>query len=267
MNARRLDGRVAVITGGASGIGREIAETFAREGAAIVIADISPCGETVAKDIGRIGGRAVSVLADVTSAEAVAEVMAAATTSFGVVDTLVNNSFFSAGDDLVDLDEVQWDETMAGVVKSAYLCSKAVLPGMVGRGQGVIVNVASVNALQFLGYDAYSAGKAAMVSLTRSIAVRYGPHGVRANALAPGSIRTRPWSELSAADRSMLSELSAWYPLARVGTSVDVARAALFLVSDESAWITGIVLPVDGGLSAGNAELARLFEGGTGDEP
>jgi meso-butanediol dehydrogenase/(S,S)-butanediol dehydrogenase/diacetyl reductase len=132
-----------------------------------------------------------------------------------------------------------------------------VLPGMIERGHGVILNIASVNGLAYFGNEAYSAAKAGMINLTQSIAARYGAHGVRANAIAPGSIRTPIWQERVDAEPEIFDKLVKWYPLGRVGEPEDVARAALFLASDDSDWISGAVLRVDGALMAGYPLMAE----------
>ncbi|HEX2243270.1 MAG TPA: SDR family oxidoreductase, partial [Gammaproteobacteria bacterium] len=122
---------------------------------------------------------------------------------------------------------------------------------------GVILNISTVNALAYYGNEAYSAAKAGVLSLTRSLAVRYGPFGVRANAIAPGTLRTSAWKERRQRDPDVFERLAKWYPLGRVGEPEDVAGAALFLASDEAAWISGAMLPVDGGLTVGNLQMAR----------
>ena len=182
---------------------------------------------------------------------------------------LVNNAAVCEGDNIVAMGEATWDGDVVGVLKSAFLCSKRVLPGMIERKDGVIVNIASVNGLAYFGNEAYSAAKAGMISLTKSMAVRFGRYGVRANAIAPGSIRTPIWQERVEKEPEVLNRLVKWYPLGRVGEPEDVARAALFLASDEAAWITGAVLPVDGGLLAGNDLMTRelLVESRDQDAP
>src|SRR5215211_7585898 len=150
-------------------------------------------------------------------------------------------------------------------LKGPFLCSQAVLPDMVENGSGVILNISSVNALGYYGNEAYSAAKAGILSLTRSLAVRYGPSGIRINAIAPGTLRTPAWEERRRANPEVFERLTKWYPLGRVGEPEDVAGAALFLASDDAAWITGAVLPVDGGLTAGNMQM--MEEMIQGDEP
>jgi NAD(P)-dependent dehydrogenase (short-subunit alcohol dehydrogenase family) len=128
---------------------------------------------------------------------------------------------------------------------------------MIDQAKGAIVNIASVNGLMGLGEEAYSAAKAGMVNLTQNTAIRYGQYGVRANCIAPGTVETPIWAERVAAHPNVFEELAAWYPLGRVGQPQDIANAALFLASDAASWITGVVLPVDGGLTAGAYRMAR----------
>ena len=258
----RLPDTVALVTGGGSGIGRATSELFAREGARVVVADLNPTGaaETVAR-IAAAGGEALAIEADVSDPAAVVAMANRAEAAFGRVDVLVNNAAASRGDDILTIDPETWDWNLAVVLRSAYLCAKVVLPGMIARRQGAIVNIASVNGLTGLGEEGYSAAKAGMISLTQNMAVKYGRHGVRANAICPGTIRTPIWANRVARRPTVFDELAAWYPLGRVGEPEDVARAALFLASDDAAWITGAVLPVDGGLLAGSSRMSRDLEG------
>ena len=245
----RLDGRTAIVTGGGSGIGRAICRRFASDGASVVVADL--VGERAEEVAAEVGGRAVQ--ADVTAAADVVR-MAAET---GRVDVLVNNAGGGMADDLLEIDEDEWDADVELNLKSAYLCSKAVLPGMIEQGSGVIVNIVSVNGLAFFANEPYSAAKAGLISLTRSMATRYGHHGVRAVAIAPGTIRTPIWQERVDKEPAIFERLVRWYPLRRVGEPEDVAAAAAFLASDDAGWITGEVLRVDGGLLAGNERMSR----------
>ena len=249
----RYEDRVVVITGGGSGIGRVMAERFAAEGARVVIADLfEDRAVEAAAEIEAGGGRALALRADVTAAADVDRMVNATEEGFGPVDVLVNNAYSCDGDNVALMEDEVWERDLRGVVTSAFLCSKRVLRSMIERQAGVIVNIASVNGLAYVGNEAYSAGKAAMINLTQSIAVRYGHYGVRCVAIAPGSIATTAWQERVDREPDIFERLVKWYPLRRVGTPDDVASAALFLASDEASWITGTVLRVDGGLLAGN---------------
>jgi NAD(P)-dependent dehydrogenase (short-subunit alcohol dehydrogenase family) len=245
----RFDGASVLVTGGGSGIGRAICRRFASDGASLLVADI--VGERAQEVAELTGGAAVQ--GDVTVAADVARMVAAVDR----IDVLVNNAGGGMEDDVLEIDEEAWDHDVALNLKSAFLCSKAVLPGMIDRGSGVIVNIASVNGLAFFANEPYSAAKAGLISLTRSIATRYGRHGIRAVAIAPGTIRTPIWQERVDKEPAIFERLVRWYPLRRVGEPEDVAAAAAFLASDDASWITGEVLRVDGGLLAGNERMAR----------
>jgi NAD(P)-dependent dehydrogenase (short-subunit alcohol dehydrogenase family) len=253
-----LKDTVSVVTGGASGIGRATAELFAREGSRVVIADRDGArAESVASAIDEAGGTAMAVEADIATPEGVAHLFDRANTVFGPVDILVNNAGASLGNDLRTIEPDVWDNNFAIVLKSAFLCTKAALPAMIEQRKGAIVNIASVNGLMGLGEEAYSAAKAGMVNLTQNNAVRYGEYNVRVNCVAPGTIDTPIWNERKSIDPNVFENLAHWYPLGRVGQPDDVANAVLFLVSDAASWITGVVLPVDGGLTAGMFRMAK----------
>jgi len=262
----RLAGKVALVTGGGSGIGRATAERFAREGARVVVADLlGDRATTVAEGIAAAGGDALAVTADVTQAAQVAALAEAALARYGQVDILVNNAGRSLGNDLRDIDEATWDANFAIVIKSVYLCVRALVPQMIERGGGAIINIASINGLTGIGEDAYGEAKAGMVNLTQNIAVRYAPHGVRANCICPGTIRTPIWEQRLARNPQTFERLAKWYPLRRIGEPTDIANAALFLASDEASWITGAILPVDGGFMAGNGPMAADLGAGRWD--
>lgn len=263
----RFHDRVVVVTGAGSGIGRVIAQRFAGEGAKVAVVDWLPDrADAVTAEIASTGGRAVPVHADVSSRRDVERMVERVASELGPVDVLVNNAAIAEGDDVLQMDEATWDRDVAVVLRSVFLCCKAVLPSMIERRRGAIVNIASVNAIIALGNEAYSAAKAGMLNLTQGIAVRYGTHGIRCNAIAPGTIRTPIWQARIDRDPVVFQRLIKWYPLGRVGEPADIANAAMFLASDDASWITGAVLPVDGGLLAGNYPMTRELLAEAGNE-
>jgi NAD(P)-dependent dehydrogenase (short-subunit alcohol dehydrogenase family) len=229
----RFEGKTVAITGGGGGIGRALVLRFAAEGASVRCIDID--GGRARAAAAAAGDAAEAVVADVTVAEDVARALA------GHIDVLVNNTLSATGDNLVTIDEESWRRDLDGTLTSAFLCIRAVLPGMVERGGGAIVNVASVNGLGYYGNEAYSAAKAGLINLSGSVAARYGRHGVRANSVAPGTIRTAAWDERLAREPDLLTRLARWYPLGRIGTPDEVASP---------------VLTVDGGLTTGQVRMA-----------
>lgn len=204
-------------------------------------------------------------MSDEASVTRMAQTVAA---QLGVTSILVNNAAGDPVDDMLAMGTADWQRGLQLTLTGPFLCTCAVLPGMLGDRHACIVNVVSLTAFIALGSEAYSAAKAGLVSLTRSTAVRYGPHGVQANAIAPGTILTyAPNQKIRLArDPQVFERLRKWYPLGRVGKPDDIAHAALLLCSREAAWITGIVLRVDGGLLAGNLPFIRELHGWAADE-
>ena len=251
----RFKDRVVVVTGSGSGIGRVMAQKFAAEGAKVAVIDWK--GDKAEEVAAEIGGTAHAFRADVSKGAEVKTMVKEVASRLGPVDVLVNNAAIADGDDILKIDEPTWERDVSVVLKSVFLCSQAVLPSMIERRGGVIVNITSVNGLSALGNEAYSAAKAGVINLTQGIAVRYGHHGIRCNAIAPGTIRTPIWQERIDRDPVVFERLVKWYPLGRVGEPEDIANAAMFLASDDAAWITGTVLTVDGGLLAGNYRMTR----------
>ena len=250
-------GQFVAITGAAGGIGQALCRHFGCEGAKIGAIDRNPAVRDLSAALAKEGICAAAEVADVGDPHMVAEAFARLTASHGQVDVLVNNAGVSNHPTLAQTDPAGWRDDVNDNLNGAYNCAHAVLPGMRAKRAGAIVNVGSVNGLAALGDPAYSAAKAGMISLTRSLAMEYGRYGVRVNIVLPGTVRTPIWTERSRKDPKVLATLERWYPLRRIVEPDDVARAVAFLASDQAAAITGVALPVDCGLTAGNIVMAR----------
>jgi NAD(P)-dependent dehydrogenase (short-subunit alcohol dehydrogenase family) len=251
----RLQGKVAVITGAGSGIGRATALRFAREGAKVAINDINAsAGESLASQIAAEGGSAFFLRGDAGLEEDVSALVRTASDRFGGLHILVNNAVPS----MEAVDSNRWDSLLQVGFKGYWLCMQAAIPLMQQAGSGSIVNISSVNALMGFGKDhVYSGVKAALLGLTRSMVGEFSPQGVRINCICPGTIVTELWKPLFEKDQQLAGRLSALYPIGRLGRPDDIANAALFLASDEASFITGSVLVVDGGLTAVNIGFSK----------
>ena len=257
MATARLNGKVALITGGASGIGRATALRFAHEGAAVSIADVNePAGNSVVQEINDNGGRASFTPADVTHVADCKRIVKNTIDHFGAIHILFNNAGIIRRASVVELSEEDWDRVIAVNVKSAFLMSREVIPIMIKAGGGSIVNMASGWGLAGgPKAAAYCASKGAVVLLTKAMAVDHGRQNIRVNCLCPGDtdtdmLRTEA-QQLGELDGQFLAE-SARRPLGRVGRPEEIAQAALYLASDGASFVTGTALVVDGGGLAGS---------------
>lgn len=254
----RLEGQVALVTGAAMGIGKEIARLFAQEGAAVIAADINEGGgESTGEEIRQAGGRCLFRRTDVSVEQEVEALVAAGTKEFGRIGVLVNVAGIAHESQahLLDLDD--WNRVLRVNLTSMFLCAKHVLPGMLGAKHGSIVNLTSVQGLLgFPSYPHYAASKGGIISLTRQLAREYASQGVRVNCIAPGTVDTPMNAQIMARVPNPTELRATWdsmHPLGRIGQPIDIAWGALFLACDESSWITGQCLAIDGGLSAAGA--------------
>jgi NAD(P)-dependent dehydrogenase (short-subunit alcohol dehydrogenase family) len=247
-----LGGAVMLVTGSGSGIGEAVARRAAAAGARVVVADIAAgAAGRVAADIAAGGGQAADVAADVSQPAEAERAIGRALEAFGRIDVVVNNAGIVRDAQLVKMDERQWDQVIGVNLTGTYLVSHAAAPHMLRQGRGRIVNIASRSLLGNFGQANYAASKAAVVGLTKSLALELGPGGVNCNAIAPGYIETPIMRDLPAELRMRAKESA---PLRRVGSPDDVASAVLFLSSEHSSYITGQCLFVCGGRSL-NAAL------------
>ncbi|MDI5966159.1 SDR family NAD(P)-dependent oxidoreductase [Streptantibioticus silvisoli] len=255
---RRFDGFRVMITGGGRGIGAATARRLAAEGASVLVTDLDP--DRAARTAESVGGAAHRCdVADNTSVQAA---VAFAVATFGGLEALVNNAYDCHPDParFEDHDEADWARDLDVCLTGAYRCCRAAMPYLAAAGgRGAIVNVGSVNAERHFGGHTYSAAKAGLAGLTRTLAVESAPRGVRVNLVEPGTIRTPAWDDRPA----VLERAAAHYPLGRVGEPEDVADAIAFLASPDARWITGVTLPVDGGLLVSNLGMNRAFDGGS----
>jgi NAD(P)-dependent dehydrogenase (short-subunit alcohol dehydrogenase family) len=249
---KALIGKRAIITGGASGIGRATAELFVGEGAAVAIADINDAdGAVLVEEMRNNGGKAIYLHCDVTRAEDCRRAVQTTIDRLGGLDILFNNAGMIRRADVVETSEADWDMVMAVNVKSVFLMSKFALPAMVEGGGGAIINSASGWGLK--GGDkavSYCASKAAVVNMTRAMAIDHGPQNIRVNCVCPGDTDTAllrdEAQQLAQSEREFMAE-AADRPLGRYGEPIEVAQAVLFLASEASSYVTGTALVVDGG--------------------
>jgi glucose 1-dehydrogenase len=245
----RLDGKIAVVTGAASGNGRAIALRFAEEGANVVVADVAEAGaRETATQIEALGRHALTTRTDVSKRSDVENMVRQVVESLGPIDVLVNNAGVETLISFLKLAEDEWDRVLNINLKGPFLCGQAVARHMVERGvRGSIVNIASINSeVAFRGQAHYVASKGGLRMLTRAMALELAPHGIRVNAVGPGVIDT-PMTAQSLSTPEVREWMMGNIPLKRVGQPRDVANAALFLASEEASYMTGAIVFVDGG--------------------
>lgn len=238
------EGRVAVVTGAARGIGRAIAEAFASAGGRVVMADrdVEPL-ERAAADLRQAGADVTAVAADVAKPEDVVRLMEAAVDAYGRIDTLINNAGVSRWKSPLELTVDEWDEVLNINLRGVFLCAREAARRMREQGGGAIVNIASTRALMSEpDSEAYAASKGGVVALTHALAVSLGPYGIRVNAISPGWIETGDYGALRPIDHAQ-------HPSGRVGRPQDIARACLFLADPDNGFITGENLVIDGGMT------------------
>jgi NAD(P)-dependent dehydrogenase (short-subunit alcohol dehydrogenase family) len=254
----RLEGKVCFVTGGASGMGRVAAAMFSREGARVAVADVNAeaceAAAAEARAVACGGGDAFAIRCDVTREQEVRDAIAATVARYGQLDVLYNNAGIMMAEDhsVVDTEEWVWDRTLAVNLKGIYLCCRHGIPELIRAGGGSIINIASFVALVgcSVPQDAYTATKGAVIALTKSLAVQFGPQGVRSNAICPGPIETPLLTEWLLKDPEARRVRLARNPTGRFGRPEDIVNAGVYLASDESKWTNGAVLVIDGGITS-----------------
>ena len=253
--ANRLEGKIALITGGASGQGRAAAVRFAAEGATIVLSDVNEDGGTQTMHmVQENGGEALFVAADVSMESQAAEMVQAAVRQYGALHILYNNAGIVGHDvdtDVTRLSVDTWDRILNINLRGIFLGSKYGVPALIESGGGSVINTASIAGLigsPFAGH-AYTASKGGVIALTRAMAMAYASQGVRVNAICPGGVDTPMVASLQQR-QGMQEQFAAAHPIGRLGTADDIASMAIYLASDESSWVTGSIFTIDGGRTA-----------------
>ena len=264
----RLEKKVAIITGAGKGQGKSAAVLFAREGASVIVADWAEAeGRDTVAQIKKEGGKAEFIKVDVSSTKDVQEMIKFTMKTYGRLDVLYNNAGISTrpfGDSgkIVDVPEEAFEKALNVNLKSIFLCCKYAIPEMIKSGGGSIINTSSTagilggfgigpyfNKFPVAGPMGYTASKGGMIPMSKAIAIGYGPNNIRCNVICPGPINTELMKPLKLDQQDIRESVESAIPRRRLGTTDDIAYAALYLASDESSWVTGVVLPVDGGIS------------------
>ena len=259
---QRYAGKNVLISGGGSGIGHAICLRLAAEGANIILIDKDlQGGQAVEQELKQQNTKALFIRADITSEADVEKVHKEATLFFGTIDVLVNNAGAAFAENYAMTTLENWNQDIALNLTGHYMLTRLFLPDMEAQGKGAITNVSSVNGAQSFGNPAYSAAKAGVISFTQTLAIEYGPKGIRANVVLPGTIETPVWQTRKDSRPEVFELVKGWYPVGRVGRPEDIAAAVAFLSADEASFVNGASLNVDGGLTAGNFRMIKDITG------
>lgn len=244
----KLKGKVAIVTGSGQGIGREIALTLAKEGAKVVVTDLTDKIHDIVKEIAALGSEALAIKVDVSRKNDTEEMAKKTLEKFGRIDILVNNAGIFPFKSFVEMKEEDWDKVLAVNLKGTFLCTKAVLPAMINQKYGKIVSISSIagTVVGFSNLVHYCASKGGIVGFTKGLALELAQYGINVNAIAPGAIET-PGSIAGMGGKEALKQFEQTIPLKRLGQPIDIANLAVFLASDDSSYITGQCIVADGG--------------------
>ena len=259
---QRYAGKNVLISGGGSGIGHAICLRLAAEGANIILIDKDlQGGQAVEQELKLQNTKVLFIQADITSEADVEKVHKEATLFFGNIDVLVNNAGAAFAENYAMTTLENWNQDIALNLTGHYMLTRLFLPDMEAQGKGAITNISSVNGAQSFGNPAYSAAKAGVISFTQTLAIEYGPKGIRANVVLPGTIETPVWQTRKDSRPEVFELVKGWYPVGRVGRPEDIAAAVAFLSADEASFVNGASLNVDGGLTAGNFRMIKDITG------